>query len=259
MFPDQSGVMDAPMTGEYRMFPEGGTSIDDIQSLGGAAQVLALGRFATEEAAEELRKKCGVQYSALPLPIGVAATDAFAMALSKIAGQDMPKQLEEERGRLIDLMLDANPYYYNKKVAIFGDPDTVIGLTSFALELGMQPSCIITGTPGDSFTQQVEAILKEYNVTDSLVKAGADLFELHQWIKNKPVDLLLGSSYGKQIAKAEDIPVVRVGFPILDRYGHSYMPTLGYTGALRLAEQIADTLMDRIDRDCADEDLDVVM
>jgi nitrogenase molybdenum-iron protein beta chain len=53
------------------------------------------------------------------------------------------------------------------------------------------------------------------------VKAGGDLFTLHQWIKNEPVDLLIGNTYGKYIARAEDIPLVRLGFPILDRSVHS--------------------------------------
>ena len=85
------------------------------------------------------------------------------------------------------------------------------------------------------------------------------MFELHQWIKNERVDLLIGGSYGKQIARAEDIPLVRAGFPILDRYVHSYMPLVGYRGAMRLVEMILNALMDRKDRDCADEDLELVM
>jgi nitrogenase molybdenum-iron protein beta chain len=85
------------------------------------------------------------------------------------------------------------------------------------------------------------------------------LFELHQWIKNDPVDLMIGTSYGKAIAKAEDIPLVRAGFPILDRYVHSYLPLVGYSGAIRMTEQITNALMDRQDRDAADEDLETVM
>jgi nitrogenase molybdenum-iron protein beta chain len=92
-----------------------------------------------------------------------------------------------------------------------------------------------------------------------VVKANADLFELHQRIKNESVDLLLGNSYGKAIAKAEDIPLVRAGFPILDRYVHSYLPLVGYSGMIRMVERITNTLMDRQDATCNDEDLEVVM
>ena len=47
--------------------------------------------------------------------------------------------------------------------------------------------------------------------------AQADLYLLHQLIKRQGVDLLIGNTYGKYIARDEDIPFVRFGFPILDR------------------------------------------
>ena len=56
------------------------------------------------------------------------------------------------------------------------------------------------------------------------IKAGGDLFLLHQWIKNDPVDLLIGNTHTKYIARDEDVPFVRFGFPIVDRIGHTYFP-----------------------------------
>ena len=49
------------------------------------------------------------------------------------------------------------------------------------------------------------------------------------------------------------------GFPILDRYGHASLPIVGYRGAFQLATKIADTLMEEFDRNCADEDMDLIM
>jgi nitrogenase molybdenum-iron protein beta chain len=118
----------------------------------------------------------------------------------------------------------------------------------------------LTGTPGEGFVTKAKEILNKYDFASSgAVLAGTDLFALHQLIKNEPVDLLLGTSYGKQIAKAENIPLVRAGFPILDRYGHAHHPLIGYKGARYLAESVLSALMDRHDRECADEDLDMVM
>jgi nitrogenase molybdenum-iron protein beta chain len=85
------------------------------------------------------------------------------------------------------------------------------------------------------------------------------LFELHQWIKNEPVDLLIGSTYGKHNARAEDIPFIRAGFPVLDRYGGTLLPIVGYAGAIRLVEQIINALLDRFDRDVSDEDFEIVL
>lgn len=259
MFPDTSGVMDSPMTGNYEMYPKGGTTISEIIGLGDCERVIALGELTSEEPAAVLEKKCKVPYTLLPLPIGISATDEFVTALSHFSKTEVPYELEEERGQLVDIMLDAHPYYYKKSVAIYGDPDTVLGITSLVLEMGMIPKYVLTGTPKEDFTKKANALFAKYGVDGCKAKAAGDLFELHQWIKNDSVDLLIGGTHGKYIARAEDIPLVRAGFPILDRYVHSYMSIVGYKGAMRLVELISNALMDRQDRDCAEEDFEMIM
>ena len=259
LFPDTSGVMDAPMTGTYSMYPKGGTSIPEIRGLGDCRQVIALGELTSAEPATVLERKCGVPHTLMPLPMGINNTDAFLMELSTLFRKEIPYELEEERGQLVDIMLDTHQYCYAKTVAIFGDPDTVLGLTSFVLELGMIPKYVVTGTPGEAFVRKAQELFTLHGAQDCTAKAGADLFELHQWLKNDRVDLLIGGTHGKTIARAEDIPFVRAGFPILDRYVHSYMPLVGYKGAVRLVELITNALMDRQDRDCLDEDMEIVM
>jgi len=257
-FPDQSGVLDAPMTGKYLMYPDGGTAIDEIRGLGDSDGLIALGEIISVEPAELLKKKWKVDFTLLPLPVGVSFTDQYVLALRKQARNAVPAELERERGQLVDLLLDSHQYTHKKKAAIFGDPDVVIALTSLALEMGMTPKYVITGTPKEEFTVRVNSLLAQYGVIGCKVKANADLFELHQWIKNEPVDLMIGTTYGKQIAKAEDIPFIRAGFPVLDRYGGPLQPIVGYTGAIRLVEQITNTLLDRFDRDVSDEDFEIV-
>ncbi len=122
--------------------------------------------------------------------------------------------------------------------------------------MGMIPVYVLTGTPGKAFEAEIRKMLEEAGITGSRVKAEGDLFELQQWIKEAPVDLLIGTSYGKYIARAEDVPFVRFGFPILDRAVHPLMPVVGYRGCLRLIEQISNALLERRDRDCLDEALE---
>ena len=81
------------------------------------------------------------------------------------------------------------------------------------------------------------------------VKCPGDMFILHQWIKQEPVDLIIGNTYCKYIARDEDIPHLRHGFPIVDRMGHTYFPSVGYRGALRLMEKMLDLFLSRRDRD----------
>ncbi|ABR49647.1 nitrogenase molybdenum-iron protein beta chain [Alkaliphilus metalliredigens QYMF] len=258
LFPDTSGVVDSPMTGKYNMYPKGGTKVVELIDTGSSMATVALGKFASEAAANELEKKCKVASHPLNLPIGVKATDEFIMELVKITGKDVPDELEEERGMLVDIMTDTHHHYHGKRVAIFGDPDHVMALTEFTLSLGMKPVYVVTGTPGKAFEKEVNGMLESSNV-EGRVKASGDLFELHQWVKNEPVDLLIGNTYGKYIARAEDIPLVRFGFPNMDRSIHSYFPVVGYKGAMRLMEMIGNALLERVDRDALDEDFELVL
>jgi len=259
LFPDTGGVVNAPMTGRYEMYPGGGVSIDDLKKTGSSKATIALGSFASRDGAYELEKKCDVPSTVLKLPIGIKAADAFIMAVLSHTGGEVPTELEFERGQLVDLMVDVHSHYHGKKAAIFGDPDTVIAMTEFVLSLGMEPTHILTGTPGKEFEKDIEDICREGKYTPANVKSSGDLMEMHQWIMNEPVDILIGNTYGKYIARAENIPLVRIGFPILDRVGHSFFPTLGYMGAIRLIEKISTAFLDQHDRECEEEDFELVM
>ncbi len=258
MFPDTSDVLEAPQTGRFKMYPRGGTRVEEIQKSGAAQATLALGGFASEAAAQQLEQKCDVAYQVLDLPIGIAATDRFIQALIDFSGKQPPESLMADRGRVVDIMTDMLQYFHGKKVAVFGDPDHIISMTEFLVNLGMKPVHVLTGTPGKLFERRAKSILKE-SVPEANVKAYSDLFLLHQWIKNEPVDLILGNTYGKYIARAEDIPFVRFGFPILDRIGHTYFPAVGYRGAMRLLEKMLDALLDRQEREAPDEKFELVM
>ena len=259
MFPDTSDVLDTPLTSKYEMFPDGGATIEEIRDAGNSGLTLALGSYASNDAAELLQEKCGVTGIPIKLPIGLKANDDFVMALKDWFGVDVPKSLTLERGQVVDTLIDTHFHYQGKTVAIFGDPDHVIAMTEFLITMGMIPKYVLTGTPGKTFEAEINAMLKEAGIKGSRVKAEGDLFELHQWIKEENVDLLIGTTYGKYIARKEDIPLVRFGFPILDRAVHPLMPVVGYRGCLRLIEQISNALLERRDRDCLDEDYELVL
>lgn len=259
VFPDTSDVLDTPMTGAYEMFPKGGVTTEQLMKTGSSKSTLALGAFASEAGALALESKCGVPFQVLDLPIGIKATDQFVKSVLSIAGEQRPSpSMIDDRGRVLDMMTDMQHYLYGKKVALYGDPDQVIAMTDFLVSAGMRPVYVITGTPGKRFEDRVKRILRE-DASNCVVRSSADLFYLHQLIKNKSVDLLIGNTYGKYIARAEDIPFVRYGFPILDRVGHGFFPTFGYRGAMYLLTNIVNTLLDRVDRDSPEERFELVM
>jgi nitrogenase molybdenum-iron protein beta chain len=258
VFPDTSDVVDTPQTGEFHMYPKGGTTVEALRSTGDSIATIALGPEASKAAAIALESKCQVPYQLLDLPIGIAATDRLIQALIETAGLKPPESLMADRGRLVDIMTDWQQYLYGKRVALSGDPDQIVPLTEFLVSCGAKPVYVITGTPSKYFEERCQEILKDW-VPEAIVKSNADLFYLHQLIKNEPVDLLITNVYGKYIARAEDIPIVRFGWPILDRVGHSYFPSVGYRGSMHLLCNIINTLLDRKDRDDPEEVFELVL
>jgi nitrogenase molybdenum-iron protein beta chain len=260
MLPDTSDVLDTPLTGKFEMYPKGGTTIPQMVSMGDSMFTLALGEWASAKAATMLENTCKVKFDVLDLPIGIKATDRFISSLSKAGCVSVPESINTERGRLIDAITDMHQYFYGKRVALWGDPDQLIPLVEFLVDLDMKPVYIVSGTPGKKFEPKMAEILGE-KVPEAKYKNGAqaDMYLMHQWIKENPVDLLIGNTYGKYIARDENTPFVRMGFPIIDRIGHSYFPTVGYMGGLRIVEMILGAMMDKIDATCSEIKVELVM
>ncbi len=258
MYPDTSDVLDTPLNGKFQMYPKGGATVSMIRDSGDSMHTLALGSFGAGAAAQLLDTKCKVPCDVLTLPIGLRATDRFINRLRQVAGVNVPESISDERGRLVDLMADMHQYFWGKTVALVGDPDQLVGLAEFLMSLDMKVKYAITGTPGKKFEQEMGELARDADY-DMFYHNPADLFFLHQKLKAEPVDLVIGTTHAKMVARDEDIPFVRYGFPILDRVGHSYFTTLGYTGALRIMEKILSALMDRQERDAPNESFELVM
>ncbi|MGO8748475.1 MAG: nitrogenase molybdenum-iron protein subunit beta [Thermoguttaceae bacterium] len=260
LFPDTADVLDAPQTGKHQFYPKGGVTVSDLSKIGSSRVTISLGPSASEPAAKELDTKMKVPFESLELPIGLRATDRFINTLRQLARVPVPASITEERGRLMDLITDMHQYFYKVRVALWGDPDQLVSLAEFLTDLDMRPVYMVTGTPGKQFDRRMAAALAD-RVPGVKYRQGsaADMFLMHQWIKNEPVDLLIGNTYGKYIARDENIPLVRHGFPIVDRVGHTYFPTVGYRGAIRLLEMILNALMDKKDRESPEESFELVM
>jgi len=258
MYPDTSGVVNAPIDGQFHMYPKGGTTKEQIARSGDSRFAVALGRVGTLQAAKLLDTKCKVNIEVLDLPIGIRSTDIFIDTLRRRGGVNVPESINVERGQLVDVLCDKAQYVYGKKVSLTGDPDILIGLVQFCREMGMEVLHVLTGTPaGAKWDRRVKELAGE----NTVVKSGAqsDLFYFHQLLQNNKPDLIFGNTYCKYIARDMDIPLIRTGFPIYDRIGHSYLPITGYRGGLQLLVKILDAIMDRQDRDAPEEKFELVM
>ena len=70
----------------------------------------------------------------------------------------VPQQLTDERGRLIDLISDMHQYFYGKTAALWGDPDTLVGLADLLYSVDVLPRFVVTGTPGKAFLKRISEV-----------------------------------------------------------------------------------------------------
>nr|MDA8087644.1 nitrogenase molybdenum-iron protein subunit beta [Nitrospiraceae bacterium] len=186
-------------------------------------------------------------------PIGIGNTDAMLEEISAITGKPVPQDLEDERGRVVDAMVDSHPYVHRKRFAMIGDPDLLLGLISFVMEMGGEPVHIVCTNGDKAFEAEAKALLASSPFgANGTVYNGKDMWHLRSLLFTEPVDLLLGNSYTKFLWKDTGTPLVRIGFPLFDRHHLHRYPIIGYQGALNMLTQIVNTVLDEMDRNTMD-------
>lgn len=224
----------------------GNTTIEDIEDSANSLGTIALYKYEGGKAATILENKFGVPAVLGSAPIGIKGTDEFLANISKLTGKEIPESLVRERGIAIDTLVNlAHMFFADKKVAIYGDPDLVIGLAQFCIECELKPVLLLLGDDNKAYEKDPRfKELEEQIDYDMEVICNADFWELEERIKNKTIDidLILGHSKGRYIAIDNDIPMVRVGFPTFDRSGLWRQPIIGYEGARLLGDAIANAL-----------------
>jgi Nitrogenase molybdenum-iron protein, alpha and beta chains len=242
---DISQTLNAPLRLPKPHYPPGGTTVAEIADSANSLGTIALGKHISA-GTKALKEKFGVTDLTADLPIGVEATEAFLKKVTDLTGKKVPESLLDERDLLVDAMVDSSQITFGVKVAIFGDPDLAYALTRFAYELGMQPVHILTTYVSPTFGADMTTLGTE-NGADAekqTIIVGDDLYALQQKIKESPVDMIIGDYKGKYIAKEENIPLFRVGFPQADRFGYQRRAMVGYRGSLEMLDRLVNTVMD---------------
>jgi nitrogenase molybdenum-iron protein beta chain len=236
----------SPLMPDGEAVSHGSTTIEDMKSTANAIGTIALNRYEGGQAANYLEKEFEVPAVIGPTPIGIRNTDAFLANIKKMIGKSIPQSLVRERGIAIDTMTDLiHMFFADKKVAIYGNPDLVIGLAEFCLDLEMKPVLLLLGDDNKKYSKDPRIIeLQEKVEYDMEIVQNADLWDLESRIKNKEIDLdlIMGHSKGRFTSIDNDIPMLRVGFPVYDRAGYYRHPILGYAGAIWLVEEMANVL-----------------
>ena len=237
---------DSPTLPDKSIHTHGRTTVEDIQASTGAVASVALARYEGASTATYLQQEFEVPAHIVSTPYGIGNTDAFLQKLSELTGKPIPDSLIKERGLAIDALQDlAHMFFANKKVALFGHPDLVIGLAEFCLEVELEPVLLLLGDDNSRYKKDPRILaLKDKCTWDMEVVCNADLWELEKRVKDPAhkIDLILGHSKGRYVAIDKSIPMARVGFPTFDRAGLYRKPTMGYKGAMELGEAIANAM-----------------
>lgn len=245
VLPDISETLDGPAAAEYEKIPSGGTPIASIKGMGTALLSIEFGRCLTDSmsASNILEDRFNVRSRRLGTPIGLRETDIFMNALEEITSRKTPVKYELERGRLVDSYVDGHKYVSGKKAVIYGDPDMVVGLASFLTEIGIKPALCATGAKSQHFKTAIKAVTEEILDEPSEVLDNVDFFDIEETAEKISPDLLLGSSKGYKLARKWNIPLVRLGFPIHDRFGAQRICQLGYKGTQDLFDTIVNAVI----------------
>ncbi len=165
-------------------------------------------------------------------------------ALAQICGKPAPEEYALDRGRLVDAYVDGHKYIFGKRVVVYGEEDLVIGLTAFLAEIGAMPVLCASGGKSGCFKQSIEEVTKGLLPEAPLVLEGKDFYELAECAEDLKPELLVGNSKGYHLARRWNIPLVRVGFPIHDRFGGQRIRHIGYSGAQDLLDRILNAVIE---------------
>lgn len=246
LLPDYSATLEGGSWADYHRISPGGTGLEELRAMGAASATLEFGHTraaARDTAGTLLEERCGSTRHILGWPLGIRLSDQLCTSLAEISGLTMPASLEEERGRLLDAYVDAHKYVSGKTAAVFGEPDLVIGLAAFLSEIGIRPVLCATGARVKGWRELLASEI-EGGVGDVEALSGTDHAAIAQKARELKPDLLLGSSKGYPLARELGVPLVRIGFPIHDRFGGQRQLTVGYRGTLACFDAIVNALLD---------------
>ena len=246
ILPDISLTLDGPALKDYEKLPSGGTPISEIRAMGGSRAAIEFGRSLSVKhtAGGLLDTRFGVPLHSLGMPIGLRESDVFFEVLEELSGREMPEKHALERGRLIDAYVDGHKYIFDKRAIVYGEEDLVVGLTAFLAEIGVRPVLCASGGRSGKFEQAIAEVVEGLLPEPPQVREGVDFYDIAEEAEALEPDLIIGNSKGYHLAKKWNVPLIRVGFPIHDRFGGHRILHLGYRGAQSLLDTIVNTVIE---------------
>ncbi len=227
VLPDISLSMDGSKD-RYGVLPLDGSHLEEIKRMGRASATIAIGEKMCK-GGEILKQRFDIPLFMFDGLTGIEATDEFIKLLMQLSGKDCPEGIRRWRKRLIDAMVDTHLVMADKKIVIGLDGDMFAGITAFCREMGVEA----TGSGG----KLAPAGGKQGG------QGASDLEDLEDMARD--ADLIIANSHGKEISDRLGIPLLRMGFPVYDRFGETLKVRIGYRGSLNFLFETANIFMDK--------------
>lgn len=245
--PDYSETLDGGLWNEYKPIPPGGTAIAELETLGRSTASIEFGAAIAERdsAAAYLAAEYAVPKYRIPIPIGIHATDVFLQILEDLSGNETPGYIQSERARLADAYVDGHKYVFGKRVIVYGEEDLVLSLCLFLREIGAVPVIAASGGTSGRLEQTLAVHFSAAEMKQLTVLEEADFRDIEEYGSVIGADIVIGHSKGYKLAQALDLPHVRIGFPIHDRFGGQRILHIGYRGSQNLYDLIVNALLER--------------
>ncbi len=200
----------------------GGVEINKIISLANSSLVLSIGST-MEKLAHDFGEKHKIpvlHYNSLGV---LEEIDHFFKTLEWISNVPPNEKYHLLRQHYLDTLMDTDFCFHGKKVAIAGDMEFVKRWKAPLNMLEVETIAI---------TSQPETGLEVGDYSDFADR-----------VKEENVDIVIGNSHVARIAEELEIPVIRSGIPVTDRFGEPQSVRIGYEGASRLLMECANALI----------------
>ncbi|WP_420266621.1 nitrogenase iron-molybdenum cofactor biosynthesis protein NifE [Candidatus Magnetominusculus dajiuhuensis] len=205
----------------------GGMALDEGSQLAAAEITLVIGS-SMESPAKKIKDICATEYVVFEGLSSLEDIDRFVNTLSLISGNPIPTKYITQRAILVDAQRDAHCYYGGKAICAAMETDHLIQLSRLLYEMGAPLKLAICG--GKS--ERSGRVIAEQTVVGDMYLITGDF------------DILITNSHGKAIAKALNMPILQMGFPVHKQLGYTSKVRVGYRGAADLVNEIGTILME---------------
>ncbi len=197
--------------------------------------------------ARHVASRTGACVLELPLPIGLEVTTSWLASLGAAAGREAEARVfaERELGDLVPCLDKLrSTCLRGASVVVSHDAHWAAGLVSAMRELSLQvPLVALRRRRGPTFDAEDLAGRRVVVLEDTSVPAFREALETID--PERAVDLVLGPQELRGVSVSRGATFLEIGYPSFTTHAVFPRPLLGYLGARRLADEIANGLEER--------------